>query len=99
MGILRVLGIIILVLLLISLIRIGGTAEYGEAGILVRARLGFIRFTVYPRKKKAKKKPAKKKEAGAGAVRARGDAALQTGRAVQHREGVSAPGGRRGRAV
>lgn len=48
MGILRVLGIIILVLLLISLIRIGGTAEYGEAGILVRARLGFIRFTVYP---------------------------------------------------
>ena len=62
MGVLRVLGIIILALLLISLIRIGGTAEYGEAGILVRARLGFIRFTVYPRKKKAKKKPAKEKK-------------------------------------
>lgn len=59
MGVLRVLGIIILALLLISLIRVGGTAEYSETGVLVRARLGLIRFTIYPRKKKTKKKSAK----------------------------------------
>lgn len=62
MGVLGVIGIIVLVLLLLSLVRLGGTVEYSEAGVLVRARLGPVRFTVYPRKKKARKKAAKKRK-------------------------------------
>lgn len=58
-----VLGAVLLALFLLSLVRAGGSAEYSGAGVLVKVRLGVLRFTVYPRKpKQVKDKRKKKKE-------------------------------------
>lgn len=62
-----VVGILLALLLVLSLIRIGGLVEYSESGLTVKARLGSLKFTLYPRppkeKKEQKKKKAKKKPA------------------------------------
>ena len=61
-----VLGAIAAALVLLSLIRVGGTVEYSRSGVLVRLRAGPLRIRVYPpRPKKAdgqeKPKRVKKK--------------------------------------
>lgn len=54
---------ILAALLLLAQIRAGGMVEYSESGLLVRIRIGVLKFTVYPVKpkpeqeKKASKKP------------------------------------------
>lgn len=63
---LKVLGIVLLLLLALSLVRVGAIVEYGAQGLSVRLRAGPLRFRVFPvkpRKKKEKKaaKPKKKK--------------------------------------
>lgn len=55
-----VIGGILLLLLLLSLLRVGGSAEYSEAGAVVRARVGALRFQVYPAKREKKPKKEKK---------------------------------------
>jgi hypothetical protein len=50
---------IVLVLFLISLIRVGGLAQYSAEGLLAQVKAGPLRITVYPVKPKA---PKKKKE-------------------------------------
>lgn len=53
---------VLLVLFLLSLVRLGGEAEYSEEGLLVKVRVGLFRFQVFPFKKKEKPpKPEKKK--------------------------------------
>lgn len=58
--------IVALAICLILLLRLGVTAEYGEAGLLAYARIAFVRIKLYPRppekEKKAKKKKEKKKK-------------------------------------
>ena len=61
-----VLGAIAAALVLLSLVRVGGTVEYSRSGVLVRLRAGPLRIRVYPpRPKKAdgqeKPKRVKKK--------------------------------------
>ena len=58
-----ILGAIALILLLIGQIRIGGEAEYSETGVLVCIRIGPLRFTAYPAKKKTQSEPPKEKTA------------------------------------
>lgn len=55
-------GSILLVLLLLSLLRLGAEVSYGEEGLIFRIRVGQIRVTLYPRRKKPQKKPKKKRE-------------------------------------
>lgn len=50
---LKVIGIILLIFLLIGLLRVGALVSFGEA-LCVRVRVGPLRLTVYPEKKKAK---------------------------------------------
>lgn len=65
-----VFGVIVLLLTLLMLVRLGGEVTYGESGLRVRVRLGQIRITLIPRRKKpsrksgnadSKKSPKKKK--------------------------------------
>lgn len=59
-----VLGAIVAALVLISLIRVGGTVEYSRSGTLVHLRAGPLRIQVYPpkpRKKRGEKKPKRAK--------------------------------------
>ena len=49
-----VLGAIVAVLVLISLIRVGGTVEYSRSGTLVHLRAGALRIQMYPSKPKKK---------------------------------------------
>lgn len=70
MTVLKVLLILLLIFFLIGWIRVGGDVEYSADGVLAHARVGGLRFQVYPRKKpkketaerKAKKKPKPEKE-------------------------------------
>lgn len=55
-------GGVLLALFLLSLIRVGGFAEYGSEGLLAKLRLGPIYFTLYPIKRKQTKAKKKKKE-------------------------------------
>lgn len=60
-----VLGAIVAVLVLISLIRVGGTVEYSRSGTLVHLRAGPLRIQVYPpkpKKKSGEKKPKRAKK-------------------------------------
>ncbi len=52
---------ILAVLILLSLVRVGGIAEYSAAGFTAKVRIGPVRITVYPVKEK-KEKIKKKKE-------------------------------------
>ena len=61
----NVLGAIVAALVLLSLIRVGGTVEYSRSGTLVRLRAGPLRIQVYPpkpRKKSGEKKPKRAKK-------------------------------------
>ncbi|MEG2419905.1 MAG: DUF2953 domain-containing protein [Oscillospiraceae bacterium] len=61
-----VLGSIAAALILLSLVRLGGEAEYSAEGLRVKMRVGALRFTVYPMKKQEKppkeQKPKKTKK-------------------------------------
>lgn len=60
-----VLGAIAAALVLLSLIRVGGTVEYSRSGTLVHLRAGPLRIQVYPpkpRKKSGEKKPKRAKK-------------------------------------
>jgi len=57
-----VFAIIVAVIVLFLATRISVMAQYGQAGVLVRAGFGLIRLTVYPRKKKEKAQEKPKKE-------------------------------------
>lgn len=57
-------ALILLLLFLISLIRIGGSLEYGANGPTIQIGFGIFRVTVYPRRKKTDKKAVKKGERG-----------------------------------
>lgn len=56
MMVLFVLGCILLALGLLSLVRVGGDAEYGTGGFTARLRLGLLRITIWPVKKKKEKR-------------------------------------------
>lgn len=62
-----VLFIVLAVLFLLSRVRLGGQVKYGQDGLLVKLRLGLLKFTVFPGKKKEPKKKKKEKESDAGA--------------------------------
>ena len=58
-----ILGTVLVLLFLLSLVRVGGVLEYSARGLLIRVRLGRLRFTVFPMKKKERKpKPVKEKK-------------------------------------
>lgn len=59
---LKVILIVLLVLWLISLIRVGGIAEYSEEGLIVRLRVWLFRITLFPMKPRAEKPEKPKKE-------------------------------------
>lgn len=59
-------GSILLVLLLLSLLRLGAEVSYGAKGLSLRVRLGQLRFTLYPRKQKPEKKQKTKKKTAKG---------------------------------
>lgn len=52
-----IVGIILAVLLLLSLVRVGGILRYSADGLVVQLRLGALRPTLFPLKKKKKKPP------------------------------------------
>lgn len=53
---------VVLVLFLLGLVRVGGSAEYCGEGLTARGRLGAFWIPVYPIWKKGRKKPAKPKK-------------------------------------
>lgn len=53
---------VLAVLLALCFLRVGGQAEYGSGGVKLRLRVGFLKFTLYPRKERGKK--TAEKEAG-----------------------------------
>lgn len=55
-------GGVVLALLLLSLIRVGGFAEYSGEGLLAKLRVGPLYFTLYPMKRKPPKAKKEKKE-------------------------------------
>lgn len=55
-------GGVLLALFLLSMVRVGGFAEYGSGGLLAKLRVGPIFFTLYPIKRKQTKAKKKKKE-------------------------------------
>ncbi len=71
MTLLKVLAGLIFAVFLLGRIRVGGEAEYAQTGLLVKIRMGFLKFQVFPLKKKGervekkKKLPRKKKESQA----------------------------------
>lgn len=54
---------VLAVLFLLSRVRLGGQVKYGQDGLLVKLRLGLLKFTVYPREKKTAKPEKKKRDA------------------------------------
>ena len=50
-----ILGTVLVLLFLVSLVRVGGVLEYSAQGLLVRIRLGRLRLTVFPMRKRARK--------------------------------------------
>lgn len=60
---LKVLAGVALALFLVGRIRLGGEIEYGAEGLLVKVRFGWLRFQVFPlKKKKEERAPKMKKE-------------------------------------
>jgi hypothetical protein len=59
----KVLLVILLILFLLSLVRLGGSAEYSAAGLMAWVRVGPIPIQVFPVKKKKEKKKKPKKNA------------------------------------
>ena len=60
MSALRIIGVLLLIVLAIGYLRVGALVSFGD-GLRVRLRVGPLRLTVYPRKKR-RKKPKKPKE-------------------------------------
>lgn len=60
---LYILAAVLAVLFLLGQLRVGGRVEYRAEGLFAWARLGLIRFQVYPWKKEKREKPPKKKKA------------------------------------
>ena len=58
MSALKILLAVFLVLFLLSLIRVGGEAEYTADGALVRLRVGAFRVQVYPVRRPKREKKA-----------------------------------------
>lgn len=58
---LKIIGVIVLALFLLSLVRFGALVEYGQAGVTVKVKLGPFRFTVFPGKPKGDKAEKKRK--------------------------------------
>lgn len=58
----RVAAGVLLALVLLGLLRVGGEAEYGETGLLVRLRAGWFRFRVFPAKKEKGETPSRPKK-------------------------------------
>lgn len=74
-----VLILILLLLWLVSLVRVGGEVDYTAAGFQVRLRVGPLRFTVYPLKRRRRRprrekpskpapKPAEEERTGGGSL-------------------------------
>jgi len=61
MTVLKVIGIILLFFLLIGFLRIGAIVSFGTE-LCVRARVGALKLTLYPKKEKAPKKPKEPKQ-------------------------------------
>jgi len=57
---LKILGVILLIFLLIGFLRLGAVVTFGD-GLRIRAQIGVVKLTIYPRKKRKKK--AKKPKA------------------------------------
>ena len=58
-----ILACVVLTLFLISLVRVGGLAQYSREGLLAQLKVGALRVTLYPprpKKEKAKKPPKEK---------------------------------------
>lgn len=55
-------GGVVLALLLLSLVRVGGFAEYGGEGLLARLRVGPFFYTLYPIKRKPSKAKKEKRQ-------------------------------------
>lgn len=75
MTLLKVLAGLLLAVFLLGRIRVGGEAEYAETGLLVKVRVGFLHFQVFPLKKKRektekKKKPSRKKKENPAEIKA-----------------------------
>ena len=71
MIVLYILAGVLLLLWLLSLLRVGGWAEYGRNGFLVKVKVGPVFVQVFPRKpgrKKKEKKPKEQKPAAGGSV-------------------------------
>ncbi len=60
MTVLKIIGIVLLVFLLLSMVRIGAVVLFGET-LCVRLRVGLFRVTVYPKKKEEKPEPEAEK--------------------------------------
>jgi hypothetical protein len=56
-----ILMLIVLVLWLLSLVRMGASVNYDDSGLVVKARVGPVKFIVFPMKKKDKPPKQKKK--------------------------------------
>ena len=56
---LKVIGIVLLLLWAVSLLLVGGIVKYSEAGLYVQLRIGILKFTIIPIRKR-KKKPQKR---------------------------------------
>jgi len=60
-----VIGILLLVLLALSLVRVGGMVEYSTEGLTAKARIGPLKIALYPRPPKKKRaEKGKKKPSG-----------------------------------
>ncbi len=57
-----ILLVILLILVLLSLVRVGAEVSYGAEGMGVRVRLGQFKLTILPAKKKENAKPKKEKK-------------------------------------
>lgn len=62
MIVLRALSILLCCVLLLSRLKIGGSAEYSEEGLSASLRVGAVWLRLYPRKKKSKKKEKTKRK-------------------------------------
>lgn len=84
-----ILGIVVL-LVLLCLIRVGVRAVFGDEGVTVDARVGPVRFRVYPRPPK-KEKPPKEKTAKQKEKEARAEAARAARKARKEAEKQAKP--------
>lgn len=61
---LLLIGLLLALLTVLLLLRVGIVVQYDEVALRIRVRAGLIRFTVFPRPHKKRKRRKKQKEAG-----------------------------------